>query len=239
MSQIIKDQLLQKAIKNEMHNVYLVEPNRSCTNNEVLNWTTDFLQKFLSHSGIKAKIENHQDVLIITPDDKKKYYGQESVEEIFKFLNYDASELKRKILIITNADKLSEISANKLLKTFEEPPIPLTIFLLNPLLFEVIPTVASRSIHLNIKFASDTAEKFELEWPISFADFSAKLAAGEFTQHQVASHILARVEEENIATASVNEIQQQLTDLDRDILYNGPLQGRAFRLFSCLEELSK
>lgn len=239
MSDIIKTKLIQKAISNELHNVYLIEPNRSCTSNKLFDWTVDLLQSFIAKQGRSTNIENHQDILIITPDEKKKYYGQESIDQIFKFLNYDASELKRKFLIITNADKLSEISANKLLKTFEEPPIPLTIFLLNPLQFEIIPTVASRCININLKFEQSAEAAFQLEWPMSFADFSSKLASGEMSYHEVSNHILSAIELQNPPFERVVKIQNSLKDLDQDILYNGPLQGRAFRLFSCLEELSK
>lgn len=242
MSDLIKTQLLKKAHANELHNVYLIEPNKTGTTDkgELLNWTTDFLQSFLQSSGKSTSIENHQDILLITPEEKKKYYGQDSIEQIFKFLNYKASELQRKFLIISNADKLSEISANKLLKTFEEPPIPLTIFLLNPLLFEILPTISSRCINLNITLESKIQNVYDPIWPISFTDFSAKLASGETSYLEVASYILDKAQSSPSATIqSLSDIQSALKELDQDILYNGPVQGRAFRLYSCLEKLAE
>lgn len=239
MSETIQNRFLKRAATDDLHNLYLVEGNRADQDYEILAWINQLLTKHISSTGSKTGPENHQDIAFITPDEKKKNYTSISVEEIFKFLNYNAIELKRKFLIITNAEKLTDSSANKLLKTFEEPPIPLTIFLLNPFLSEVIPTISSRCIKLKLPLDTNKELISEIEWPLTFSDFANMLTTGEKSLEEVSRIIFAKSETSNLEYSKLAQIQSDLKSLEQDILYNGTMQGKAYRLYSCLEELYK
>ena len=238
MSKIIQDQMIKKAKAGELHNVYLLNYSNSEIAGELTQWTMELLTNYLKLNDIQTSIENQQDILILSADDKKKFYGTESLEQIFKFLNYKSVELPRKFLVLTDVGRLSESDSNKLLKTFEEPPIPLTIFLLNPRLAHILPTVSSRCIKITLKSEQMQTEPIELPWPMNFSEFSAKISSGERLVPNIVASIFAKVEEGNLRPERFNRIKKHLESLDRDLLYNGPLQGRAFRLYSCLEELA-
>ena len=63
---------------------------------------------------------------------QKKFYDKKLVDDILHFLSHNPLIGNKKFIIIENLKYLSEIHMNKLLKTFEEPPIGLSLFLLNP-----------------------------------------------------------------------------------------------------------
>lgn len=239
MSSVIQEKILSLVNANNLHNLYLIEGNRADEKLEVHEWLYQLLTKHLTQNNSKTSANNHQDILFIAPDEKKKNYTSTEIEEIFKFLNYNASELKRKFLIITNAEKLTDTSANKLLKTFEEPPVPLTIFLLNPFLSEVIPTISSRSIKLKLALTTNQAPEPVFNWPISFSDFSDMISSGEKSIDEISRIIYAKSQIIDLEYSKLVKIQSDLKALDQDILYNGTLQGKAYRLYSCLEQLYK
>ena len=237
MSEIIKNQLLLKASSDELHNVYLLDSVMTDEEHNLHAWAEGFLSDYLQSRNIRTSVPNHQDILFLEPDPKKKYYGIESLDIIFKFLNYRAVEIPRKFLVLTDVGKLSVSDSNKLLKTFEEPPIPLTIFLLNPNLNDIIPTVASRCINLTLNFEKIPKDITTIPWPQSFSEFSAKISSEELSYRDVTNFIMEEIKTADSRSASLYSIQRELQILDRDILYNGPVQGRAYRLYRCLELL--
>ena len=87
---------------------------------------------------------NHPDVIIITPDDKHKI-GIEPVHELQHTLHYGQYQVSsQRVVIITDADRLTLPAQNALLKTLEEPPAGTTILLTATSPTALLPTVLSR-----------------------------------------------------------------------------------------------
>jgi len=84
----------------------------------------------------------HPDVLIIEPEGQNIKVDQ--VRQLQKELAYRPYEAKRRVCILTAADRMAPHIPNTLLKTLEEPPLHTVIILLanNPRF--ILPTILSR-----------------------------------------------------------------------------------------------
>jgi hypothetical protein len=93
---------------------------------------------------------DHPDVLVITGVEDKKDYTVEDAVLMEKFFSWKAVQSERKFVVIPEAHRITQILANKWLKLLEEPPVPATIFLLNPRRIKLLPTIQSRSLALRL-----------------------------------------------------------------------------------------
>lgn len=87
---------------------------------------------------------------VIRPGSKVRTITIDSVRSIEPFLNTRAQEDETKLIIIQDADRLSEDSANAFLKTLEEPPAQTLIILITELPNRLLPTILSRCIRLDM-----------------------------------------------------------------------------------------
>jgi len=85
---------------------------------------------------------NHPDQFIISPEGLS--IKIESIREGIKFFSLKSFQLKRKILIIKDAQTLTPAAANAFLKTLEEPPKNSFIAILTSKLDGLLPTMISR-----------------------------------------------------------------------------------------------
>jgi len=85
---------------------------------------------------------NHPDLLIISPDGFS--IKIESIREGMRFFSLKSFRLRRKILIINNAQALTPAAANAFLKTLEEPPRNSFIAISASKLDGLLPTIISR-----------------------------------------------------------------------------------------------
>jgi DNA polymerase-3 subunit delta' len=108
-------------------------------------WVEEFLSLF-------SKISDHPDVLKIYKTEKETEYkvDSKSIQEFLKFLNYRPLQLEKRFIFIYNAQDISVILSNKLLKIFEELPPHFCLFLMVPDNAFMLPTVLSRAIKLQI-----------------------------------------------------------------------------------------
>src|SRR5262245_52440428 len=67
-----------------------------------------------------GRSENHPDLIRIQPE--KNTIKIESIRELIHRLSLKPFESERMAIVIEEADKMTEASANALLKTLEEPP---------------------------------------------------------------------------------------------------------------------
>lgn len=121
---------------------------------KALHRTSEFIMSQLlidwfKSIGIKNPTD-HSDLLWIGYQNETTNYHVDSIKEVYKFQDYRPLSLKTKFLIITNAQKITDIIANKLLKTLEEPAHFTTIILLNPNSAELLPTVQSRALNMTL-----------------------------------------------------------------------------------------
>lgn len=165
-----------------------------------LNVVTEMLTKISK----KQNLENDQDILIIDTDDN--YYKVEELNQIFDFTRFAPMELKQKILVINNVDRLNEQCANKLLKVFEEPPIPMQIILNNPHKSALLKTIESRCISFHFDGAKTTALTDISEFKdMSLTNLSKHIQKHPNAFYEIVTHLTI-----NAATdyKSLNQIQE-------------------------------
>lgn len=108
-------------------------------------WVNKFLSQFTT-------IEDHPDVLKIYKNEKENEYKVDSpsIKNFLKFINYRSLKLEKKFVFLFDAQDLSVILANKLLKVFEELSSDICMILMVPDNALLLPTVESRAIKLQI-----------------------------------------------------------------------------------------
>lgn len=71
---------------------------------------------------LKAQTKNHPDIIYLEPQKPNNPYPVDFVREIRREAYIKPNEARRKVYIFTNADNISVVSQNALLKIIEEPP---------------------------------------------------------------------------------------------------------------------
>lgn len=127
-------------------------------------------------SCMQSDSGNHPDILWVTHE--KASIG---VEDIRTQINADIQIMPYqgpyKIYIIDSADKMTESAQNALLKTIEEPPKYGIIILLARSTQQLLPTILSRCVVLDLKLIQKPLIKEYLMTNHSIPDYKADLAA--------------------------------------------------------------
>ncbi len=87
---------------------------------------------------------NHPDIQLFAPEDKKKALSVDQVRKIKTDAFVKSHMDGKKVFIIDKADLLSDNSQNALLKTIEEPPQDILFILICESTAKLLPTVISR-----------------------------------------------------------------------------------------------
>jgi len=88
---------------------------------------------------------NHPDVMVVTAQGAEQY-GVDEVKKMIEEAGLPPFECKRKWIVIADAEKLTTIHSNMLLKTIEEPLAGVHFILIVQQLDALLPTVLSRAI---------------------------------------------------------------------------------------------
>lgn len=153
--QTLAEKLFALAQLGKLGHFYLLS-GRGTDQDAQKKWVAEFIRRYWSviekRSVIPQNIQSDADLLWIqTPlndDDEIRDYRVEDFHDLFSFLGYRGISSKRRFVIIESVELLSEIVANKLLKSLEEPEGELTYFLLNPTGAKMLATIESRAIQL-------------------------------------------------------------------------------------------
>ena len=86
--------------------------------------------------------QNHPDVIWVHPE--KQSITIEQIRQLQQQFHYKAMNSKRKIYIIDQAETMTTVAANSLLKFIEEPHPSVVIFLLVENMNRLLPTIRSR-----------------------------------------------------------------------------------------------
>src|SRR5438270_1503801 len=105
------------------------------------------------HAGGRARPARHPDVIEVEP--AGTFVVVDQVEEMMKEAFTSPFEAERKVIVLTEADRMNEPAANKLLKTLEEPPARTHFLLLSEAPDELLPTVRSRCQRIDFAALSD------------------------------------------------------------------------------------
>lgn len=113
---------------------------------------------------LKMKSKNHPDVHVYMPEGKVGMHSIRSMRHFSKEAQMPPYEGKWKIFIIHDAEKMMSVSANSLLKTFEEPSLQTFILLISSFPEAILPTILSRCRKVRFSpISKEGIEKFLIE----------------------------------------------------------------------------
>jgi len=92
----------------------------------------------------RADSRDHPDALWIEPQKKSRTIQKEQIEILQLHMGQTSFEGGWKVVILVDADRMNEVSANRILKTLEEPPARSLFLLLTAQPEALLPTVISR-----------------------------------------------------------------------------------------------
>ena len=98
----------------------------------------------------KVEHNNHPDVIYVTHEKPNLIKVDDIRDQIVEDMHIKPYAGARKIYIVENAELMNEAAQNALLKSLEEPPAYVTIFLLTENVSALLDTILSRCILLNI-----------------------------------------------------------------------------------------
>lgn len=121
---------------------------------------------------------NHPDLAIIEPEKDRRWLKIEALHEAMRLATLAPAESAHRILIIPEADRIQERTANAFLKTLEEPPEGVVIILITTDAENVLPTILSRCqvIPLRLAPAAEIEAALRERWGVA-PDAAARLAA--------------------------------------------------------------
>ncbi|HHT89162.1 MAG TPA: DNA polymerase III subunit delta' [Clostridiales bacterium] len=123
----------------------------------------------------QAEGGNHPDILWITHE--KASIGVDDIRtQVNADIHIKPYQSRYKIYIIDSADKMTENAQNALLKTIEEPPQYAVILLLACSLQNLLPTILSRCVVLNLKPVDNQLIKDYLMKKLQIPDYVAEMA---------------------------------------------------------------
>lgn len=159
----IEKSLLENFNQSKLHHGLLILGNKGIGKSE---FALEIAKKILLYSSEnqsedlrKINSGSHPDLLIIKKDEKKRDIVVDAVREITGFLSMTAAICKHKVIIIDAIDDLNKASSNAILKTLEEPPANVFLFLINHNSSKVLDTIKSRC--RTIKIPSPSFDDFE------------------------------------------------------------------------------
>lgn len=120
---------------------------------------------------------------VIRPGSKIRSITIDAVRSVEPFLTLRAEPNETKLIIVQDADRLSDDSANAFLKTLEEPPPQTLIILITELPGRLLPTIRSRCIRLDMAEPgtelrlSEAQKRFLPAVEQAFAHMGADIAA--------------------------------------------------------------
>lgn len=127
-----------------------------------------------------AKAGGHADVEILRTEGLS--IKVDEVRDLLQRVAWAPSVGGWRVVVMEDADRLTESAANALLKAIEEPGARTVWLLCAPTLFDVLPTIRSRARHLQLRTpsSSDVAEVLIQRDGISpaMADFASRVSQG-------------------------------------------------------------
>jgi len=87
---------------------------------------------------------NHPDLAVVEPEKDKRWLSIDVLREALRLASLAPTEGAHRVIILPEADRIQERTANALLKTLEEPPDGAIILLLTVDTENILPTILSR-----------------------------------------------------------------------------------------------
>ena len=121
----------------------------------------------------------HPDFLTFAPDGPLRQIGIPQMRLLKEMAQFKPLHGPRRIFLIDQADRAGEQAANSLLKTLEEPPDHLILILAAENVYDLLPTIRSRSVILNFSpLTNDEMKEFARARELDNADRRIALSGG-------------------------------------------------------------
>lgn len=121
---------------------------------------------------------SHPDFITFAPDGPLRQITMQQMRVFRERAQYKPLRGNKRIFLIDHLEKANEQSANSLLKVLEEPPSHLLIFATVENLYDLLPTIRSRSLVLQMSRLTD-AELGEFASTLRLADAEFRIALAE------------------------------------------------------------
>ncbi len=136
--------------QNRLGHAYLIHGAHGSGKRRLATRLADFL-----NGTDSQKVSNQSGIFLVEPESKSRRIVIEQIRDLEHSLQLCAEPGRRKVAIISEADRLQAQAANAFLKTLEEPPKDSLLLLLSALPEALPDTIRSRCIA--IPLASDQA----------------------------------------------------------------------------------
>ncbi|MCR4651681.1 MAG: DNA polymerase III subunit delta [Lachnospiraceae bacterium] len=195
---------MKKAIaEDKISHAYIISGERYCGKEFIANIFASAIQCTgegekpcnICHSCLQAMAKTHPDIIYVSHDKPNVIKVEDIREQVNKTVIIKPYESKRKIYIISEAEKMNEQAQNALLKTLEEPPEYITIILLTDNINSLLTTIQSRCVVLQMKPVRDSLVKKFLMDEIKIPDYRAEICAAFARGNIGKAKILATSEE--------------------------------------------
>ena len=136
----------------------------------------------------------------------------DEIRELIVRASWSPSVATYRVVIIEDADRLTESAANALLKAVEEPGLRTVWLLCAPTLSDVLPTIRSRTRNLTLRTPSSQAVSDLLqreEISQSMAEFAARASQG----HVGRARYLARSQEARDRRSAILKLPMAISDI--------------------------
>lgn len=175
----------------------------------------------------KVMNHNHPDVIYVQHEKPNNISVDEIREQLVNTVLERPYSSDRKIYIIPDAEKMNQQAQNALLKTIEEPPEFVTIFLLTNNQNAFLPTILSRCVKISLKPVDNALVERHLMDKCQVPDYIAKEAAA-FAQGNVG------LAQSLVSSDEFREEREAFVSLVRDIF-----ELKVFEIAAKAKELAK
>ena len=169
------------------------------------------------HSCKQALSNNQPDIIYISHE-KPNTIG---VEDIRTQINGDIDikpySSQRKIYIMNEGEKMTVQAQNALLKTLEEPPEYAVILILTTNVDELLPTILSRCVVLNMKPVTDAQVKEYLMEELGVPDYKANICVAFARGNIGKAKLLASSEEFEKVKDEAITLVKYINDMEKAI----------------------
>jgi len=168
-----------------------------------------------------AAANGHPDVEVIRP--AALTYGVDEARQLVRQAAMSPTTAHWHVVVLEDADRLTEQAGNVLLKAIEEPPAHTVWVLCAPSIEDVLPTIASRTRHVALATPSASAvadllaDRYDIDR--SLAAFAARASQG----HIGRARALATDEHARMRRQEILRIPMQLHDLPACFVLAGNL----------------
>lgn len=233
--------ITKKLIQNKISHFILIN-SQEIDSSILTDWTIDIINEYFFNLNQRTiSSENNPDILFIRDEKylQKKFYDKSFLTDISQFSSHKSLSGDKKFIIIENLKYLSENHMNKLLKTLEEPPVPMHILILNSDGVRPLLTISSRSISINCPLTGKDLNKANDKLLAKFQDYPMYRFIEECKKTKDSEENIARYILDNAHSLSnislIESINNYLKAKAHDYEYNYSPNYRLTQLYNAFQ----